>query len=102
MDIFINATPVGMQATDPPLFDYKALSEEILVVDLIYRPAETPLLAAARARGCRTLNGAGMLLYQGVQALELWTGRKAPVSVMREALAQDLYSVSTAPGIGLD
>jgi len=90
LDILINATPVGMQAADPPLFDYKALSDHTLVVDLIYRPSETPLLRAARARGCRTLNGAGMLLHQGAQAFELWTGRKAPVSIMRQALAEEL------------
>jgi shikimate dehydrogenase len=79
-----------MHAADPPLFDYKALSDHTLVVDLIYRPSETPLLRLARARGCRTLNGAGMLLHQGAQALELWTGRKAPVSIMRQALAEEL------------
>lgn len=90
LDILINATPVGMHAADPPLFDYKALSDHTLVVDLIYRPSETPLLRAARARGCRTLNGAGMLLHQGAQAFELWTGRKAPVSIMRQALAEEL------------
>lgn len=87
-DIFINATPVGMEPSDPHLFDYKMLPEHLLVCDLIYRPAETPLLAAARFRGCRILNGSGMLLYQGARGFELWTGQKAPVSVMRQALIQ--------------
>lgn len=88
LDILINATPVGMEPSHPPLFDYGILPENLLVCDLIYRPPETPLLASARSRGCRILNGSGMLLYQGVRAFELWTGRKAPVSVMRQALAQ--------------
>lgn len=88
LDILINATPVGMEPSHPPLFDYGILPEKLLVCDLIYRPPETPLLASARSRGCRILNGSGMLLYQGVRAFELWTGRKAPVSVMRQALAQ--------------
>jgi shikimate dehydrogenase len=89
LDILINATPVGMQASDPPLFDYGMLRENLLVCDLIYRPAETPLLASARRRGCRLLNGCGMLLYQGAGAFELWTGQEAPVPVMRQALAQE-------------
>ncbi len=97
LDIFINATPVGMQATDAPLFDYGMLQEGILVCDLIYRPAETPLLAAARLRGCRLLNGCGMLLHQGARAFELWTGQKAPVRIMREALVQGEGSLTASP-----
>jgi shikimate dehydrogenase len=61
------------------------------VYDMIYRPAETPLLAAARAAGCRTANGLGMLLYQGAKALEIWTGQTAPVEEMREALKNHIY-----------
>jgi shikimate dehydrogenase len=61
------------------------------VYDMIYRPAETPLLQAARAAGCRTANGLGMLLYQGAKALEIWTGKTAPIEVMREALKQNIY-----------
>lgn len=87
-DILINATPVGMQPSDPSLFDYAMLPKHVLVCDLIYGPSETRLLASARSRGCRILNGFSMLLYQGVRAFELWTDRKAPVSIMRQALAQ--------------
>jgi shikimate dehydrogenase len=58
---------------------------------MIYRPAETTLLKAARAAGCRSANGLGMLLYQGARALELWTGETAPVEVMREALMKNIY-----------
>lgn len=89
LDILVNTTPVGMQASDPPLFDYKMMPEALLVCDLIYRPRETPLLASARARGCRILNGTGMLLHQGARALELWTGQKPPIRAMREALAEE-------------
>jgi shikimate dehydrogenase len=59
---------------------------------MIYRPAETPLLKSARAAGCRTANGIGMLLYQGAKALELWTGQPAPVSAMRQALEKNVYA----------
>jgi shikimate dehydrogenase len=58
---------------------------------MVYRPAETPLLKAARAAGCRVANGLGMLLYQGSAALELWSGRNAPIEVMREALQRNVY-----------
>ena len=56
---------------------------------MIYRPAETALLKAAKAAGCRTANGLGMLLYQGAKALELWTGQPAPVEIMRQALENE-------------
>ena len=58
---------------------------------MIYRPAETPLLVASKAAGCRTANGLGMLLYQGAKALELWTGQTAPVEIMRRALEKNVY-----------
>jgi len=49
------------------------------------------LLAAAKAAGCRTANGLGMLLYQGARALELWSGRTAPLDIMRAALSANVY-----------
>jgi shikimate dehydrogenase len=61
------------------------------VYDMIYRPAETTLLKAAKAAGCRIANGLGMLLYQGAKALELWTGQTAPLEVMRRALEKNVY-----------
>jgi shikimate dehydrogenase len=56
-----------------------------------YRPAETPLLQAAKAAGCRAANGLGMLLHQGARALELWSGRPAPLADMRRALEKNIY-----------
>jgi shikimate dehydrogenase len=50
----------------------------------------TPLLERAKAAGCRTANGMGMLLFQGAKALELWTGKPAPVETMRQALKSHL------------
>jgi shikimate dehydrogenase len=58
---------------------------------MIYRPAETPLLRTAKAAGCQTANGVGMLLYQGAKALEIWTGQPVPVEVMRGALLENVY-----------
>lgn len=85
-DILINATPVGMKPEDPLLIEPLALRKGLFVYDLIYNPAETKLLAAAARAGCKCSNGLGMLLYQGALAFERWTGRKAPVDAMREAL----------------
>jgi shikimate dehydrogenase len=59
---------------------------------MIYRPAQTPLLAAAKKAGCRVANGLGMLLHQGARSLELWTGRRnMPVQHMRDALLKSVY-----------
>ncbi len=86
-DILINATPVGLEGKEQrALIDIKAVSTRALVMDMIFNPPETPLLRAARARGCQTLNGLTMLLYQGALAFEHWTGQSAPIEAMRQAL----------------
>lgn len=84
--LVVNTTPVGLQPSDPPLFDYASLSGAIAVCDLIYNPPETPLLRAARAQGCRSGNGLPMLVRQGALAFERWTGKPAPVQAMRQAV----------------
>jgi shikimate dehydrogenase len=93
VDLVVNATSVGLRAGDGLPFDTGAwsLDRAGAVYDMIYRPAITPLLKAAKAAGCRTANGLGMLLYQGAKALELWTGRPAPIDEMREALRRNIY-----------
>ena len=68
-----------------------SLRQARAVYEMIYRPAETPLLQAARAAGCRVANGLGMLLYQGAKALEIWTGQPASVEIMRRALEENVY-----------
>jgi shikimate dehydrogenase len=93
VDLVLNATSLGLQADDPMPLDQKqfSLTQARCVYDMIYRPSETALLKAAKAAGCRTANGLGMLLYQGAKALELWTERPAPIEVMRRALEQAIY-----------
>lgn len=88
-DVVVNATPLGMAGEAPP-FDSGCLETRHTVVDLVYDPAETPLLEAAAARGCRTVAGLGMLVHQGALAFTLWTGEEAPVEVMREAASRAL------------
>lgn len=85
MDIIINATPLGLKESDPLPIDKGLIIRSTTVVDLIYK--ETPLLGEAKKRGCKTMDGMGMLLWQGVFAFELWTGMRPPVEVMRKALA---------------
>jgi shikimate dehydrogenase len=93
VDLLVNATSLGLKPEDSlPLDEQRfPLSKAGAVYDLIYRPAETPLLRRAKAAGCLTANGLGMLLYQGAKALELWSGRPAPVAVMRAALQRNVY-----------
>ena len=93
VDLTINATSLGLAASDPLPVDGRqfSLRQSLAVYDMIYRPAETPLLLAAKAGGCRTANGLGMLLHQGAKALEIWSGKPAPVELMREALKKNIY-----------
>lgn len=86
-DVVINTTSVGLKPGDETLLiDVEQLPCAALVMDMIFNPARTPLLRAARARGCVVLNGLTMLLYQGTLAFELWMGRPAPEEIMRAAL----------------
>jgi len=89
-DVFINATPCGMKASDPRLIDPSLLRRGLLVCDVIYNPPVTRLLRDAKKRGARILNGTGMLLNQGIASFSLWTGKKAPVRVMKKALDKAL------------
>jgi len=93
VDLLVNATSLGLKQDDALPLDEKhySLSKAGAVYDMIYRPAETPLLKAAKAAGCRVSNGLGMLLYQGAKALEIWSGSPAPVANMREALEKNVY-----------
>lgn len=64
----------------------ESLSSEATVLDMVYRPLRTTVLARAEAQGCRTVDGLGMLLHQGALAFEMWTGIQPPLHVMRDAL----------------
>ncbi len=89
-DLLVNTTSVGMNGTN---FEYDSFLEscaKCLVYDMVYTPAETPLLAAARRLGLACANGAGMLVAQGEAAFRLWTGKEPPPSVMQDALFRKL------------
>jgi len=86
-DILINASSVGMKEDDPLLVEPRLLHPGLFVYDLIYNPARTKLLRLAEGKNIPHSNGLGMLLYQGVEALNLWISpKKAPVEIMRSAL----------------
>jgi len=93
VDLVMNTTSLGLKSEDPLPFDPKqfSLSHARAVFDMVYLPAETPLLRAAKGAGCRTADGLGMLLYQGAKALEIWSGRTAPLEVMRLALEKRVH-----------
>lgn len=92
-DIVVNATAVGMHPHDQLKLPFAALGPQHLVCDIVYRPLHTPLLLAARSQGARTLDGLGMLLHQGAEAFEIWTGRSFPLAKIRatllDAIVQD-------------
>ncbi len=73
VDIIVNTTSVGLNEDDKPLFDYEKIKPEHTVVDIIYK--KTPLLQTAEKKGCKWQDGLPMLIYQGMKAFELWTGK---------------------------
>jgi shikimate dehydrogenase len=88
-DVLVNATSVGMEEDRSPV-PAAALHGDLAVLDAVYSPIETRLLRDAAAAGATTVDGAWMLLYQGVEAFERWTGRDAPVEAMNRALRRQL------------
>lgn len=89
-DLVVNATPLGMSGGDPLPVDPEALNAGQAVVDLVYHPADTPLLTAARSKGALAVNGLGMLLHQAARSFTLWTGQPAPIEAMRSAVTTAL------------
>lgn len=81
-DLVVNATPIGMAAHPGAPFDPALLPDGIRVADIVYRPADTALLQAARARGIRTMSGLGMAMHQAADAFEIFTGACADRSAM--------------------
>lgn len=88
--VIMNATSLGMRPDDVLPVNPNLFRADHLVNDLIYHPAETPLLVEAQRRGCQTMNGTGMLLRQATLQFERWTGKSAPIDAMRDALDGEL------------
>jgi shikimate dehydrogenase len=93
VDLVLNATSLGLKPGDALPLNVKKfpLRQTRAVYDMIYRPAETRLLAAATQAGCKTANGLSMLLHQGAKAFKIWTGKTPPLGIMRAALKSEIY-----------
>jgi shikimate dehydrogenase len=91
-DLIVNCTPLGMwpNMNDSAWPANLRFPRQAVLYDTIYRPTETKLMQQARAAGARVYGGLGMLVYQGATAFEAWTGRKAPIDVMRKACEEAL------------
>jgi shikimate dehydrogenase len=92
VELVVNATPLGMGVVvttagepEPLPLDPDRIAAGQTVVDLVYHPAVTPLLAAARERGARGINGLGMLIHQAAHAFRLWTSEEPPLEAMSAA-----------------
>lgn len=92
-ELLVHTTRVGMSPdidSLPPV-PLEAFHPNLLVYDLVYNPIETTLLQQARLRGCRTLTGVKMLVYQGAAAFQRWTGIRPPTDVMEQAVIVGLH-----------
>lgn len=90
--LLVNTTSLGMKGSDEASpVDLSTLPDDAVVTDIVYVPLETPLLAAARARGLQAVDGLGMLLHQAVPGFERWFGRRPQVtSELRGMIVADL------------
>jgi shikimate dehydrogenase len=86
--LLVNTTTLGMKGQPPLEIDLSALPPDAVVYDIVYVPLETPILAAARARGLRTVDGLGMLLHQAAPGFQKWFGVKPEVTPELRALVE--------------
>ena len=89
-DVVVNCTPVGMEGFPAELpIDPAVLRPGQVVMDVIYNPERTPFLAEAEERGCQTIPGREMLIYQAMDAFEAWTGQRPSYEIMAEAVRKE-------------
>ena len=93
-EILVNATSVGMHPhVDQSLVEPQWLKPNMTVMDIVYNPVETKLAKDAKAAGAKVISGVEMLIYQGAASFKIWTGKSAPIEVMRKAALKKLSSV---------
>src|SRR5437867_776331 len=85
-DLIVNATPLGMNSSDPAPIPARLLAPHHMVFDCVYGPSKTALLHAAEQAGARSANGISMLLHQGALSFSIWFDREPPIDAMRTAL----------------
>ncbi|MFZ4116129.1 MAG: shikimate dehydrogenase [Chthoniobacterales bacterium] len=86
VDLIVNATPVGMKESDPPLIPPQLFSRDHYCYDIVYSSATTPLMKSAIRAGAQSANGLSMLLYQGSLAFQIWFEQDPPLDAMRQGL----------------
>jgi shikimate dehydrogenase len=86
IDLIVNATPLGMNPSDPTPIPGRLIAPHHMVFDCIYGPSKTALLRAAEQAGARSANGISMLLHQGALSFSIWFDREPPIDAMRKAL----------------
>jgi len=86
IDLIVNATPLGMNPSNPTPIPARLIAPHHIVFDCVYEPSKTALLRAAEEAGARGANGLSMLLYQGALSFSIWFNREAPIEAMRQAL----------------
>jgi len=87
IDLIVNATPLGMNSSDPVPIPARLLLPHHIVFDCVYRPSKTAFLRAADEAGARGANGLSMLLHQGALSFSIWFNREPPIEAMRSAIA---------------
>ncbi len=86
--LFANATGMGMKPLEGQTYipDKSFFRPDLIVTDVVYSPKETAMLKMAKEVGCKTMNGMGMMLFQGAAAFEMWTGKEMPIEHMKKVL----------------
>jgi shikimate dehydrogenase len=91
-DIIINATTIGMHPNvNRTLLTADVMHKGLIVNDIVYEPLQTRLLTEAKKAGARTVTGLGMLIHQAALSFEIWTGRRAPIKVMKAVAKRELH-----------
>jgi shikimate dehydrogenase len=86
VDLIVNATPLGLNRSDPSPIPSRLLAPHLMIYDTVYSEHRTPFISAAMEAGARAANGLSMLLHQGALSFEIWFGREAPIDAMRAAI----------------
>ncbi len=92
VDLIVNTTSLGMDGVSKPPVDLEEAKKDSVVYDIIYSPAETPLLAEARELGLKAINGLDMLIFQAIHAMDIWFGKRPDHKKIKEFLKEKGYA----------
>jgi len=96
VDILVQTTPVGMKPDiDNTIISGELIPKNVTVMDIVYNPPETRLLREAKKKGCKTIDGVGMLVHQGAKSLNIWLGINPPIDIMKKTVISELRDKRT-------